>query len=144
TQIVSVSATGSLVKELPPGDLVIPNQYFDWTKGKRANTFFGEGLSAHISTAEPSCARLTQALTEAGKSAQVQLHTQKAYACVEGPRLGTRVESFFLKGAGCHVVGMTNVPEAFLAREAQICYCTVAVVTDYDCWLDDPHAHAAI
>ena len=136
-QIVSVSATGSLEKEIAPGDLAIPDQYLDWTKGKRAHTFFGDGLVAHISTAKPACARLSEALIETGRTVDVKIHSKKSYACVEGPRLGTRTESFFLRGNGCQLVGMTNIPEVFLAREAQICYCTLAIATDYDCWMDD-------
>lgn len=140
-RILSVSAVGSLRKEIKPGDLVLPNQYLDWTRGQRVGTFFGKGLVAHISTAEPTCTQLreaVQALTEG------TLHTEKTYGCVEGPRLGTRAESFFLRQAGCDIVGMTNVPEVFLAREAQLCYATVAIATDYDCWLEDPEQHASV
>lgn len=144
TQIISVSASGSLVLEIKPGDLAVPNQYFDWTRGKRASTFFGEGLVAHIATAEPSCATLTTAIKDAGSALEIPIHTGKTYACVEGPRLGSRAESLFLKGAGCSIVGMTNVPEAFLAREAQMCYCTIAVATDYDCWMEDPNQHVSV
>ena len=142
--ILSVSATGSLRKEIAPGDLAAPDQYFDWTKGKRENTFFGGGLSVHISTAEPACASLTEDLSRSAKNLKINLHTKKTYACVEGPRLGTRAESFFLQGAGCDLVGMTNIPEAFLAREAQLCYSTLAVVTDYDCWMDDPKEFVSV
>ena len=142
-RIVGVSATGSLREEIAPGDLAIPTQYFDWTRGKRAGTFFGDGLIAHVSTAEPTCAALAGRIEQVAAGLGTKLHTGKAYACVEGPRLGTRVESFFLRGAGCDLVGMTNVPEAFLAREAQLCYCTIAIATDYDCWLDDPEQHAS-
>jgi 5'-methylthioadenosine phosphorylase len=143
-RIISVSAVGSLSQEIEPGSLVIPNQYFDFTKGRRAGTFFGDGLVAHVSTAEPSCPALTGRAVDAAKRLNHPIHRDKTYACVEGPRLGSRAESFFLRGAQCHIVGMTNVPEAFLAREAQLCYCTVAVVTDYDCWLDDPAQHATV
>lgn len=143
-QVYSVSAVGSLAQGIEPGSLVIPNQYFDFTKGRRAGTFFGDGLVAHVSTAEPSCPALTGRAFDAAKRLSHPIHRDKTYACVEGPRLGSRAESFFLRGAQCHIVGMTNVPEAFLAREAQLCYCTVAVVTDYDCWLDDPAQHATV
>ncbi|MBI2605079.1 MAG: S-methyl-5'-thioadenosine phosphorylase [Deltaproteobacteria bacterium] len=143
-RVLSVSAVGSLVQEIEPGHLVIPNQYFDFTKGKRAGTFFGDGLVAHVSTAEPSCPALTGQAFDAANRLGHPVHREKTYACVEGPRLGSRAESFFLRGARCHVVGMTNVPEVFLAREAQLCYCTIAVVTDYDCWLDDPAQHATV
>ncbi len=143
-EVVAVSAVGSLRREIAPGDLALPTQYLDWTRGRRASTFFGEGLSAHISTAEPTCGRLgARLLSAAGKRGE-KLHPSATYACVEGPRLGTRAESHFLRGAGCDLVGMTNVPEAFLAREAQLCYAVIAVATDYDCWLDDPAQHVTL
>lgn len=143
-QVVGVSATGSLSKDVAPGDLAIPSQYLDFTKGRRDHTFFGRGVSAHISTAEPSCRRLSRAVIEKAYALDTKIHPDQTYACVEGPRLGTRAESVFLKQAGCHLVGMTNVPEAFLAREAQLCYCTIAIATDYDCWLEDPSQHASV
>lgn len=143
-RVLSVSAVGSLAPEIEPGSLVVPNQYFDFTKGRRAGTFFGEGVVAHISSAEPTCPSLTSHSFEMAQKLGHPIHRHKTYACVEGPRLGTRAESHFLRGAQCHIVGMTNVPEAFLAREAQLCYCTIAVVTDYDCWLDDPTQHATV
>ena len=99
---------------------------------------------AHISTAEPVCPSLSGAIVDAAGHTRNLLHTEKVYACVEGPRLGTRAESMFLKLSGGDLVGMTNVPEAFLAREAQLCYSTICVATDYDCWLEDPDQHAAI
>jgi len=145
TQIIGFSAVGSLSPEIHPGDLVIPNQYFDWTRGTRQDSFFGEGLVAHISTAEPICGSLARAIVHAGQQAGEIIHVNKAYACVNGPRLGTKAESHFLRSsARCDVVGMTNVPEAFLAREAQICYCTIAIVTDYDCWMDNPDEHVTV
>lgn len=143
-RIISVSATGSLRQEIAPGDLAIPSQYFDFTKGRRASTFFGEGLVAHVSTAEPACPVLASRIEAAARRREIRIHSGKTYACVEGPRLGSRAESFFLRGAGCDLVGMTNVPEVFLAREAQLCYCTIAIATDYDCWLDDPSQHATV
>ncbi len=143
-RIIAVSAVGSLRENIRPGDLSLPNQYFDWTKGKRAGTFFGNGLVAHVSTANPTCPNLQNfILTIAGESG-TQIHSEKTYACVEGPRLGTRAESLFLRQIGCDLVGMTNLPEAFLAREAQICYSTIAISTDFDCWLDDPAQHASV
>ncbi|MGE3975313.1 MAG: S-methyl-5'-thioadenosine phosphorylase [Bdellovibrionales bacterium] len=144
TQILSVSAVGSLELEIKPGDLALPSQYTDFTKGIRPRTFFGEGLVAHISTAEPVCPRLRSVIMRSAKSIDIDLHDQKTYACVEGPRLGTKSESVFLKQSGAHLVGMTNVPEVFLAREAQMCYATIAVATDYDCWLDDPSQHVSV
>ncbi len=143
-KIISVSAVGSLNAEVKPGELATPSQYFDWTRGKRANTYFGNGLVAHISTANPSCPSLQAVIHRQAKLLDIKIHEKLTYACVEGPRLGTRAESIFLQKSGCDLVGMTNVPEAFLAREAQICYSTLAVVTDYDCWLDDPAQHASV
>jgi 5'-methylthioadenosine phosphorylase len=144
SQILSVSAVGSLREEVRPGDLAVPNQYFDWTRGKRPSTFFGNGLVAHISTAEPSCFRLSEKVQASSLKNDIHIHKNKTYACVEGPRLGSKAESLFLRQSGCDLVGMTNVPEVFLAREAQMCYCTIGVVTDYDCWLDDPNQHASV
>ncbi len=141
TQIIGISAVGSLKEEIAPGDLAIPSQYFDWTKGKRAATFFGNGIAAHVSTAMPVSAQLTNWIAGHAQAMDIRLHTGVTYACVEGPRLGTRAESHFLRQAGCHIVGMTNVPEAFLAREAQICYATIGIATDYDCWMEDPAMH---
>ena len=145
TRVVAVSAVGSLRESIAPGDLTIPDQYFDFVKGQRPRSFFGEGLVAHVSTAQPTCADLTQQLAGAAEVVDQPIHTGKTYGCVDGPRLGTRAESFFLRGAaGCDLVGMTNVPEVFLAREAQLCYCTLCIATDYDCWLDDPDQHVSV
>jgi 5'-methylthioadenosine phosphorylase len=145
TKIVGVSAIGSLQQELQPGNIVIANQYFDFVKAYRDKTFFGDGLIAHISSAEPTCSSLSSVVKSASKSVDVKVHENKTYACVDGPRLGTKAESFFLKNAvGADVVGMTNIPEVFLAREAQICYCTIGIVTDYDCWQDDPNNFASL
>ena len=143
-QILSFSAVGSLREEIMPGDFAIPSQYFDWVKVGRERTFFGGGLAAHISTAEPTCPNLTQWAADGAKTMGITLHTGKTYACVDGPRLGTRAESHFLRMAGCDLVGMTNVPEVFLAREAQLCYATIGIATDYDCWLDDPSQHVSV
>ena len=145
TQVIGLSAVGSLQEEIEPGDLSLPEQYFDFVKGNREKTFFGRGLAAHVSTAEPTCSCLASGLSQAAQSVDIKLHRGKTYGCVDGPRLGTRAESFFLRGAaGCDLVGMTNVPEVFLAREAQLCYCTIAIATDYDCWLDDPAQHVSV
>lgn len=141
-EILSVSAVGSLQSHIRPGDLALPNQYLDWTRGKREGTFFGNGIVAHISTANPVCQLMSSRILDSARSLNFEVHAKKTYACVEGPRLGTRSESHFLKSNGADIVGMTNVPEAFLAREAQLCYATIAVVTDYDCWLEDPSEHA--
>ena len=138
--VIGVSAVGSLREEIRPGDLSLVSQYLDLTKGTRAPSFFGAGLVAHVSTAQPACAATAALITRVARAHAVPLHQDKTYACVEGPRLGTRAESLFLRSAGADLVGMTNVPEAFLALEAQIGYCTIALATDYDCWLDDPDA----
>jgi 5'-methylthioadenosine phosphorylase len=144
TQVLCFSAVGSLAEHLAPGDLAVPSQYFDWTKGGRERTFFGQGVAAHVSTAEPVSANLVDWIAEAARGMSVTLHRDVTYGCVEGPRLGTRAESLFLRQAGCHLVGMTNVPEVFLAREAQFCYATIGIVTDYDCWMDDPARHVTV
>ncbi len=144
-RIFSLSAVGSLREDIKPGDLALVSQYFDHTRGKRDYSFFGNGIVGHVSMACPACPALAGDIKAAAKSLGQALHTEKTYGCVEGPRFGTRAESFFLRGAaGCDLVGMTNVPEAFLAREAQIAYCAVAVVTDYDCWMDDPAQHVSV
>ena len=144
TMLLGFSAVGSLAIDVPPGALAMPEQYIDWTRGARERTFFGGGVAAHVSTARPVSAALVAAVQAAGERAGVPVHRGLTYACVEGPRLGTQAESHFLRLAGCHLVGMTNVPEAFLAREAQIAYATVGLVTDYDCWLDDPAQHVSV
>lgn len=142
--IVGVSAVGSLREELRAGDLVLPAQYLDFTKGSRAASFFGGGLIAHVSSAQPTCATTAGLIARVARTHGATIHMNKTYACVEGPRLGTRAESFFLRNSGADVVGMTNVPEVFLAGEAQICYATIALVTDYDCWMDDPSQHVTV
>ncbi len=142
--VIGVSAVGSLREEIRPGDLALPSQYLDFTKGVRAASFFGQGMVAHVSSAHPTCAATSALLARSAAALELPLHRDKTYACVEGPRLGTRAESFWLRSAGADLVGMTNVPEAFLALEAQLGYCTVAVATDYDCWLDDPAQHVSL
>jgi 5'-methylthioadenosine phosphorylase len=144
-RVLGVSAAGSLREELKPGDLALTVQYFDHTRGKRDYTFFGNNIAAHVSTAHPTCPALSKDIIAAAKRLNQPLHTNQTYACVEGPRLGTQAESFFLRDAAkCDLVGMTNVPEAFLAREAQLPYITVCLVTDYDCWMDDPAQHVSV
>ena len=141
--VIGVSAVGSLRQEIRPGELALPSQYLDLTKGLRAASFFGRGLVAHISTAQPVCRATAALVARTARALGMPVHEDKTYACVEGPRLGTRAESFFLRGAGADIVGMTNVPEAFLALEAQLGYCTIALATDYDCWLDDATQHVS-
>ena len=144
TQILGFSAVGSLAEAIAPGHFAVPSQYFDWTKGERQRTFFGDGVAGHVSTAEPVSANMVDWIAAAAKRSKLPLHRDVTYACIEGPRLGTRAESLFLRQAGCHLVGMTNVPEVFLAREAQICYATVGIATDYDCWMEDPAKHVTV
>ncbi len=144
TQVLGFSAVGSLAEAIAPGDFAMPSQYFDWTRGMRERTFFGGGVAAHVSTARPVSAALIDWVQAGARAAGIALHRDLTYACVEGPRLGTRAESFFMRQAGCHLVGMTNVPEVFLAREAQLAYATVGIVTDYDCWKDDPDQHVSV
>ena len=144
TMVLGFSAVGSLAEAVEPGDLAMPEQYFDWTRGSRERSFFGGGVAAHVSTATPVSAALVDAAEAAAQSLGITLHRGLTYACVEGPRLGTRAESHFLRQAGCHLVGMTNVPEVFLAREAQLAYATVGIVTDYDCWMEDPARHVSV
>ena len=144
TMALGFSAVGSLAERVEPGHLAMPSQYFDWTRGPRERTFFGGGVAAHVSTACPVSAAMIDWVHAAATRLGLPLHRDLTYACVEGPRLGTRAESFFLRGAGCDLVGMTNVPEAFLAREAQMGYATIGLVTDYDCWMDDPSRHVSV
>ena len=144
TMLLGFSAVGSLAEQVAPGDLAMPSQYFDWTRGQRERTFFGGGVAAHVSTAEPVSNTLVSAVARSAQALGITLHRDLTYACVEGPRLGTRAESHFLRQAGCHLVGMTNVPEVFLAREAQLAYATVGIVTDYDCWMEDPARHVSV
>jgi 5'-methylthioadenosine phosphorylase len=148
THLVSVSAVGSLREEIEPGDLALPSQYVDWTRGSRVSSFFGRGMVAHVSTAHPVSESLQQLVVDAAGSVPAlgsrPLHRGKTYVCVEGPRLGTGAESHLFRSCGFDLVGMTNVPEVFLAREAQIAYATITVATDYDSWLDDPSQHVSV
>lgn len=144
-QVFAVSACGSLREEIKPGDFVCPSQYFDFTRGRRESTFFGGGLAAHVSMAHCACPILSAALRDAAAKEGATLHSDATFAAVEGPRLGSRAESFFLRDAvRADIVGMTCAPEAFLAREAQLSYATLAVATDYDCWRDDPSEHVTV
>ena len=131
--ILSASAVGSLKEEYKPLDLVIPDQFFDRTKG-RISTFFGDGLVAHVGFAHPLCARLSGIAFEAGRASGARVHKGGAYVCIEGPQFSTLAESQLYRQWGMDIIGMTNLQEAKLAREAEICYATIALVTDYDCW----------
>ncbi|HEY7984261.1 MAG TPA: S-methyl-5'-thioadenosine phosphorylase [Ktedonobacterales bacterium] len=132
--VLSVSAVGSLREELPPLDLVIPDQVIDRTKS-RPNTFFGEGVVAHVAFAEPFCPHLSgMVATAAAPLADVRTHRGGTYVCIEGPQFSTRAESNLYRQWGCDIIGMTAIPEAKLAREAELCYATIACITDYDVW----------
>ncbi|PLX95104.1 MAG: S-methyl-5'-thioadenosine phosphorylase [Desulfuromonas sp.] len=133
-RIISVSAVGSMKEEIAPGHIVIPDQFFDQTKGKRESTFFGEGIVGHVQFADPICNDLAADLTAAAHAAGATVHEGGTYICIEGPNFSTRAESMIYRGWGVDIIGMTNIPEARLAREAEICYATVALATDYDCW----------
>ena len=133
-QIISVSAVGSLREEIVPGHIVIPDQFIDRTKGVRKDTFFGEGVVAHVQFADPVCAELSAKLYEAAVLSGATAHKGGAYVCMEGPAFSTRAESRIYRTFGASVIGMTNLTEAKLAREAEICYGVIALSTDYDCW----------
>ena len=132
-RIISVSAVGSLRDDLPPMDFLVPDQFFDRTKA-RPSTFFGEGLVAHVSFADPVCGELAVIVKAACDGAGVTAKQGGTYLCMEGPAFSTKAESNVYRSLGMDVIGMTNLQEAKLAREAEICYVTVAMVTDYDCW----------
>lgn len=142
--ILGFSAVGSLAEHIAPGHFAMPSQYLDWTRGRRENSFFGGGMAAHVSTARPVSPGLIDWVATQAQAMGMTLHRDVTYACVEGPRLGTRAESLFMRQVGCQLVGMTNVPEVFLAREAQMAYATVGIVTDYDCWMEDASKHVTV
>jgi 5'-methylthioadenosine phosphorylase len=138
-RIISLSAVGSLKEEHPPLKFVIPDQFFDRTRG-RVSTFFGEGLVAHISFADPVCPQLSALVQQACAQSGVEAAMGGTYLCMEGPAFSTKAESNVYRSWGMDVIGMTNLQEAKLAREAEICYVTVAMVTDYDCWHEEHDA----
>jgi 5'-methylthioadenosine phosphorylase len=134
-RILSASAVGSLQEQYAPLDLVIPDQFFDRTRARaRESTFFGEGIVAHVSFAHPVCDELGNILEESCQVTNVKTHRRGTYLCMEGPAFSTKAESEVYRSWGMSVIGMTNLQEAKLAREAEICYATLALVTDYDCW----------
>jgi 5'-methylthioadenosine phosphorylase len=133
-RIISVSAVGSMKEEIVPGHIVIPDQFIDRTKGIRKDTFFGEGIAGHVQFADPVCTDLSGWLHEAAVEAGATVHKGGTYVCMEGPAFSTRAESFMYRSFGVSIIGMTNLTEAKLAREAEICYGTIALSTDYDCW----------
>ncbi|MDD2851014.1 MAG: S-methyl-5'-thioadenosine phosphorylase [Desulfuromonadaceae bacterium] len=134
--IISVSAVGSLKDAIAPGHIVIPDQFIDRTKGIRKDTFFGDGIVAHVGFADPVCSALSEVLYVAAQKAGATTHKGGTYICMEGPAFSTRAESFSYLALGASVIGMTNLTEAKLAREAEICYGIIALSTDYDCWHD--------
>lgn len=135
--IVSISAVGSLQEEYAPRHFVVVDQFIDWTKGMRKRSFFENGMVGHVSTANPVESGLQKRLFDACQKAGVTSHFGGSYICIEGPQFSTRAESKIYRSFGASVIGMTNVPEAFLAKEAGMAYATVAMVTDYDCWKDE-------
>ena len=135
-KVISVSAVGSLKKEIKPGDMVIVDQFFDFTKNRKS-TFFGGGIVAHVSMAEPVCPYLRKILIESCKNLNVACHEGGTYICIEGPQFSTKAESYFYKNNGFDVIGMTNATEAKFAKEAELCYATIAMATDYDCWHEE-------
>src|SRR5712692_2846458 len=132
-RIISVSAVGSLKEDLRPGEFLVPDQFFDRTKN-RMSTFFGEGIVAHVAFAHPTCHQLSGILADACVHEAVMVHRRGTYICIEGPQFSTLAEAEVHRQLRFQVIGMTNVTEARLAREAEICYATIAMITDYDCW----------
>ncbi len=139
-RVISVSAVGSLREELRPLDFLVPDQFFDRTRGRIA-TFFGGGVVAHVGFDKPTCSHLSSLLADACDRAKVSVHRGGTYVCMEGPQFSTLAESHAYRKLGFDVIGMTNLTEAKLAREAELCYATVAMITDYDCWHS---AHASV
>jgi len=138
--VIAISAVGSMKEHIRPLDLVIPDQFFDATK-RRISTFFGEGIVGHIGMADPICPQLATILEKAARQGGATVHRGGTYLCIEGPQFSTRAESRIYRTWGVDVIGMTNVPEVKLAREAELCYATLAMATDYDVWHD---THAAV
>ena len=132
-RIIAINSVGSLKEALKPGDLLVPDQLIDRTR-QRANTFFGEGIVAHIPFAEPFCPVLSRIVYQAGKDAGATVHRGGTYVVMEGPAFSTKAESYLYRSWGADLIGMTALPEARLAREAEICYVIIACITDYDCW----------
>lgn len=140
-RILSASAVGSLQEKYAPLDMVIPDQFFDRTRARaHESTFFGDGIVAHITFAHPTCAELGDVLVEACGATDVRAHRGGTYVCMEGPAFSTKAESNLYRRWGMDIIGMTNLQEAKLAREAEICYATLALVTDYDCWHEEHDA----
>ena len=140
TDVISVSACGSFREDMAPGDFVIVDQFIDRTFA-REKSFFGTGCVAHVSVAHPTCERLSDACETAGRDAGITIHRGGTYLAMEGPQFSSQAESHMYRGWGCDVIGMTNMPEAKLAREAELCYASVAMITDFDSWHPD---HGAV
>ena len=135
-RVISVSAVGSLQEDLRPGEFLVPDQFVDRTKN-RVSTFFGNGLVAHVAFAHPTCGDLSATLADASVHCAVPVHRKGTYVCIEGPQFSTLAEAHFHRAMRFQVIGMTNVTEAKLAREAELCYATIAMITDFDCWHPD-------
>jgi len=133
TSILSVSAVGSMREDIAPGDFVVVDQFFDRTR-HRIDTFFGEGVVGHVMFADPVCGEVASSCVAAARELDLRVHDGGTYLCMEGPQFSTRAESRIYRGWGVDVIGMTNLQEARLCREAEICYATIAMATDYDCW----------
>ena len=142
TEVISLSAVGSLKAELAPGQFVIVDQFIDRSFA-REKSFFGQGVVAHVSMAHPVCRRLGEAIADAGQALKLPIVQGGTYLVMEGPQFSTKAESELYRSWGCSVIGMTNMPEAKLAREAELCYATVAMITDYDCWHPE-HDHVTV
>lgn len=139
SHVISISAVGSMKESIHPGDVVVPDQFIDLTK-RRVSTFFDNGIVAHVAFGEPICAELGQTLLAVGEQVGANVHRSGTYLCMEGPQFSTKAESRLYRQWGVDVIGMTNMPEAKLAREAELCYATLALVTDYDCWHETEEA----
>jgi 5'-methylthioadenosine phosphorylase len=138
THVLAVSACGIMREEIKPGEMVVPDQIFDRTRGQRPSTFFGEGVVGHLPFADPFCEELREIIFGAGQEVGAKLHAGGTYICMEGPLFSTRAESnFYRKAVDASVIGMTALPEAKLAREAELCYAMLAMGTDYDCWHEE-------
>mgnify|MGYP001557412503 CR=1 FL=1 len=140
TKVVSISAVGSLKEDYAPGHIIVPDDLFDFTKANRAQTFFGGGVVGHISVAEPFCSKLAKTTYDAVKKTSAQTHFGGTLITIEGPRFSTKAESNIFRSWGISLIGMTACPEAFLAKEAELCYATMAHVTDYDVWHESEEA----
>jgi len=138
SRVIAVGAVGSLREEIAPGHLVVPDQFIDRTFN-RVGTFFGNGIVAHVAFGDPVCPVLSQSLVESARRVNATVHVGGTYVCMEGPQFSTRAESELYRSWGASIIGMTNLQEAKLAREAELCFATLALATDYDCWKQDAH-----